>query len=377
MRVLFHIADAPCHGREYHGDNIKDNRPNGVGISIPEQLLRLRSMKIDYYFGRITEHTDKMIKVFNDQSKHASETEPYINMVPVNNPLDVQEAVVQSVCTSIDLTSAASAASAPKMASKELEFVLSHDEPEWHLLESGKRCLARKLAWEKHHSMDNCAASIHEARAHASMVEFVVHSHPFARGVSRQCFWGLYRSHKGKKPWKRAVFKQFHKAAGPGNHHDYEAEVEKALVADFFARKYNKAFNPTRAIRFLVPEIIEDKGSGGAYAVEPVLPVKKFVKYNDNKAFWDPKVYDTVLGHFCKWTHNFSKGQFMVVDLQGVCMDREFVLTDPVAQNAASKPVDTSVALYSHMIGWNENSASFFSALNTESKEVVQSKNYQ
>ena len=319
--MLFHIADAPCHGREYHGAEVKDNRLEGVGISIPEQLLRLRLLRVDYYFGRIKEHTDKMVKVFNDHSKQPLDTEPYIKMVSIENPLHVQEAVVQSVCTSIDLSSASE-------PSKELELVLSTDEPEWHLLESRDRCQGRRLAWDHHRSAADCASSIREAHARASVVEFVVHSQPFARGISRQCFWGIYRRLKAKKGWHRAVFKQFRRG---GCYDDFEVEVEKALVADFFARKFNKACNPKRAIRFLIPDIIEEKQGKGTYFVEPVLPVRQFLKYSDNKACWNPKVYDPVLGDFCKWTYRYSKGKFMVVDLQGVLTDDGFCLTDPAA----------------------------------------------
>ena len=58
------------------------------------------------------------------------------------------------------------------------------------------------------------------------------------------------------------------------------------------------------------------------------------MKYNDNKASWDPKVYDPVLGDFCRWTYEFSAGAFMVVDLQGVSNDEEFILTDPAARSS-------------------------------------------
>ncbi|CAE7572786.1 vwkA [Symbiodinium natans] len=318
VRVLFHIADMPCHGREYHGDQVTDNHPSGVGISIPQQLLRLRSQKVNYYFGRIKEHTDKMIRVFNEQV-HQSGSEPFVKMVAIDNPLDVQEAVVRSVCTSIDLSS-----SPPKTFKKELELVLSPEQPEWHLLEARPCRRGRRLSWEVPSCLADCGAPLGAARAAAA--DFVVHSEPFAQGMSRRCFWGLHRRRK-KEPWTRAVFKQFRKGPEKGRHDDYEAEVEKALVAEFFARKYSRRCKPTRKIRVLVPDVIEDK-EGRAYCVEEVLP-RGFVKYNDNKASWDPKVYDPVLGDFCRWTYEFSAGAFMVVDLQGVSNDEEFILTDP------------------------------------------------
>ena len=66
--MLFHIADWPCHGREFHGWVTGDDYPNGdpKGRSIQTMLDQLAEKRIQYYFGKITEYTDKMIAKFSE-----------------------------------------------------------------------------------------------------------------------------------------------------------------------------------------------------------------------------------------------------------------------------------------------------------------------
>ncbi|GBB88788.1 hypothetical protein RclHR1_01540011 [Rhizophagus clarus] len=63
-RVLLHIADYPPHGRRFTdmSDDYPGGDPNGL---IAERVLgEMQSAGIYYFFGRITEQTEKMIKVF-------------------------------------------------------------------------------------------------------------------------------------------------------------------------------------------------------------------------------------------------------------------------------------------------------------------------
>mmetsp|Transcript_14459 Transcript_14459/g.23955 ORF Transcript_14459/g.23955 Transcript_14459/m.23955 type:complete len:628 (+) Transcript_14459:843-2726(+) len=57
----------PCHGRKYHSDQLRDNFPDGDpnGVNVEGTLTRLYDANVEYYFGRLTEHTDQMIRVFN------------------------------------------------------------------------------------------------------------------------------------------------------------------------------------------------------------------------------------------------------------------------------------------------------------------------
>ena len=64
-RILFHLGDAPPHGKgKYH--SCKDDYPSGHPRDKPlEQLFREMHKKgIMYYFGRINSDCDKMIHIF-------------------------------------------------------------------------------------------------------------------------------------------------------------------------------------------------------------------------------------------------------------------------------------------------------------------------
>jgi len=68
-KMLYHIADAPCHGRAFH-DNA-DDFPKGHKDDKPwdELLGEIRKREINYIFFKISSETDKMfakfLKIFN------------------------------------------------------------------------------------------------------------------------------------------------------------------------------------------------------------------------------------------------------------------------------------------------------------------------
>ena len=64
-RILFHVADAPCHGKQYHND-VYDEFPNGDprGLHARDLLNVLEGLKVKYWFAKLTDKTDKMIIEF-------------------------------------------------------------------------------------------------------------------------------------------------------------------------------------------------------------------------------------------------------------------------------------------------------------------------
>ena len=63
-KVIFHIADAPCHGKKYH--DARDRYPAGDPSNRDETQIfnQICERNIDYYFGKIDRITDKMIGFF-------------------------------------------------------------------------------------------------------------------------------------------------------------------------------------------------------------------------------------------------------------------------------------------------------------------------
>ena len=74
-RLLFVIADAPCHGRAYHDESMKDNYPDGKpGFdNDPTVFIReLQRKKVQVVFLQIKKSTDKMVGIL----KAAYDAEP-------------------------------------------------------------------------------------------------------------------------------------------------------------------------------------------------------------------------------------------------------------------------------------------------------------
>ncbi len=68
IKVLIHVGDMPQHGTRFHNGFPKDsfshsNDEDPRGLKIEDLLASVKAKKIAYYFGKITHHTDKMIKV--------------------------------------------------------------------------------------------------------------------------------------------------------------------------------------------------------------------------------------------------------------------------------------------------------------------------
>ena len=65
--MIFHIADNPCHGREYHSgirDNFPHGDPYGSRRSANSLFGQINQKGIQYFFGKITNATDIMLEKF-------------------------------------------------------------------------------------------------------------------------------------------------------------------------------------------------------------------------------------------------------------------------------------------------------------------------
>jgi len=65
-RVLLHISDYPPNGLHFH--NLKDNYPKGdpSGLTTESVLEKMQSKNILYFFGKITDHTEKILQIFHN-----------------------------------------------------------------------------------------------------------------------------------------------------------------------------------------------------------------------------------------------------------------------------------------------------------------------
>ena len=100
QQILIHIADAPCHGRQYH--SFDDTYPSGdpAGISHESMMQQVVRLDIQYWFGYINKQsTDQMIRIFSECLKQLSDHRLIIRQFDAVQPTEVGEAVKRYVYT--------------------------------------------------------------------------------------------------------------------------------------------------------------------------------------------------------------------------------------------------------------------------------------
>ena len=102
--MLIHIADAPCHGTDYHDLPTCDNYPEGdpAGLQLGDLMKQIAEKEISYYFGYIKKDaTGKMIKAFNSSLETQSNGTHSIKQFDASDPSYLLEGVLNSVTCSI------------------------------------------------------------------------------------------------------------------------------------------------------------------------------------------------------------------------------------------------------------------------------------
>ena len=91
---MVHVADAPCHGSQYH--SLNDDYPNGdpAGITHDQMMAIVVQKNIQYWFGFIeSDLTDKMIQIFNESLKKVSNQQLLIKQISAKDPKEMKGAV--------------------------------------------------------------------------------------------------------------------------------------------------------------------------------------------------------------------------------------------------------------------------------------------
>ena len=103
FQVLIHIADAPCHGTQYHTSNVDDDHPHGDknGITHDQMMSAVARLEIQYYFGHINNSTDKMISVFNESLRRKSNNCLTIRQFEARKPYQIADAACKYVSESV------------------------------------------------------------------------------------------------------------------------------------------------------------------------------------------------------------------------------------------------------------------------------------
>ena len=105
-KVLFHIGDAPQHGPQFHDmgksfDNYFDCEPRG--LQVEDLFDSINKMKVKYFFAKINDSTDKMIREFKQIG--GDENVKYTNLKsPELMSVLVVDSVTRTINTSVGNT---------------------------------------------------------------------------------------------------------------------------------------------------------------------------------------------------------------------------------------------------------------------------------
>jgi Mg-chelatase subunit ChlD len=317
-RVIIHIADAPAHGSQY--TDWLDEYPNGVGISLPDELKKLEEKQVLFYFAHIARtNTQKMVDTLNLEMGRK-----YITEIELGSPEELTKLVTTTVRKSIKITHGGGGSADD---TKYAEDPISSSKPSnWADIPSRVATIERVRPYS---SAEDLKTSSLTMDCMAQSCQIKISPTVMGKGCIRAAMYG-------KCDGKDVIFKKYLKSEVDFAKDEarYLQALEEAEIARFLAEKFNESVGEQK-VSFVESALVKVKidGNDELFFMESPLPEgKTFIKYVNNAAHWDEDELDAAftLPKFAEWSHTFSGGYMMVADLQGVEKDGEYFLTDPV-----------------------------------------------
>lgn len=341
-RMLFHIADCPCHGREFHSypvglDFYPNGDPRGSRAHTLKSLFdRINGEEIQYFFGKITNETDIMLEKFS--TVYNGE----IVVCDLKNADRIFESVVST--TSMAVTRVCDFPGQPK-----LKFAITFDKevPKWSEIYPIDIDL---LSYESPKTMDDITSGGCLKKEQIRRGRVQIAKNPFAKGVERVAFYGRVLSFYEEKKPKHIVLKRYFGQKGFVNSaKQCESAIQLQTIAAFMATKFNdellKKTSGGYPIKFLKAQLASyvNKNEERIYMTSEwrYHIGSEFHRFTNNINYAmleetanmtgvDVEFLKQLLA-FSHWTYQVSDGYLMVVDLQGVISfnGAELHLTDP------------------------------------------------
>lgn len=355
-RVLFHMADAPCHGRAYY-DTTKfksDDHPKGdpKGLNIKDLLKNIFDKGIDYYFTRINDTTDIMIEVFNKEIDLLSKRN--IRKYELKQDQEILNSLVTSLTFTIGNTQTLSMLYDEQRESLEpknkeikrdtLNFkndshLKEHDAEIYEFIFNGtledikemKRNYDKKITDGKKIEVINIEINekINIVRKPAKIK---LSESPFSKGNLRYAYACKIKK-EGEKDFKEYVAKNSLFKNGSGDRYEnMKRNIYLQLLAKYFAEEFLKESKSVIPVKFLNVFLIQLADTFEYYSIEDYLD-GTFQKWNGSLGMINPTIYSSTLVSFSHWIYEKTDHYMIVNDLQGFRRGskgkEEYVLTDP------------------------------------------------
>lgn len=310
--MLIHIADAPCHGSQYHSWT-GDSYPNGdpAGITHQQMMDEVVRLDIQYWFAYIKkELTDQMIQVFNDYLKIKSDQRLIIRQVDGTIPEQLASTVHKSVTASV------SANMARKVATESFDTA----EPNWSQFLPQYGLKTSPLGPKSLQSLQDGFKPENPSISFSAKIATT----PFADG--EECL--IYRGYDIRNS-RKLVLKSLKSVSSTLDIHMKILEVQ--TIAATYANEFNchkKRPPHLDTIEFTSVDVAQ-MNDGKLYIVQVFID-GKFEKFNTNSGIVCTTTPNSELMQaFSHFTYVHSGTSLLICDLQGVKSGSRLQLTDP------------------------------------------------
>ncbi|CAG8604499.1 10211_t:CDS:1 [Paraglomus occultum] len=324
-RILFHIGDAPPHGRRFTEE--QDKYPDGDphGLTAESVLNRMQEKNIIYFFGKVTSCTDKMIEVFNSIIGEF----PVFDLVGGDPTALIDKFVKASfsaIASSVTLTSSLGVDSKEIYSLRRKKLELNTEEPDWT-----KCSLHRGVILRHRYPIDLSEIKDHQFFDKSHLVSqdfyFMMAAQPFSAGTEKCAYFGLDANTTRAE---KIVLKEYFSTHESNPIEDYLTAVEVSAIARYLSAVYNmRTRKMVKKVRFLEANLLRSTIDYKTqyYTTEPRLQGAEFKRFNVNSGMI-VELHPS-LEAFAHFTYVYTKKYLVVYDLQGIELDDQFILTDP------------------------------------------------
>ncbi|CAG8635776.1 uncharacterized protein OCT59_003702 [Rhizophagus irregularis] len=323
-RVLLHIGDFPPHGRRF--TNLRDKYPDGDPSGLtPETILKeMQSKNILYFFGKVTDHTEKMLQVFRGIIGEF----PVFDIVG-GDPIELIEKLVKATSSSItlavSLTSTVGNGSKDIYSLQQKKLDMNPNEPDWKIL-SLQKGVVMWYQIPKYLNEIKDQKYFNKSELFSKSFSFKIASQPFSAGIEKCAYYALDDQNNP------LVIKEYHCVGRTNPFEKYLEAIEISTVASFLSREFNLITKgkEIHKVNYLDVSLLRT-GTVDLhtryYTIEPRLQNSGYKRFNANTGIIT-ELHHT-LEAFAHFTYKYTNGYLVVCDLQGIELDGEFLLTDP------------------------------------------------